>query len=219
MQMLIADDDPMYRKLFETFARKLGHDPVVACDGEEAWEKFQQLRPRLVLSDWMMPRLSGVDLCKRIREEKHPRRPYILLVTSLAAEENVLEGFAAGADDYVAKPFEHRIFASRVGAACEAIANMVSLEEQLHRQVVAKFQNALGHESPELMESLGALTSLYVEKGIYAKARAFLRRQIDIVKAQGDLEALRRLKQSLQEVNDAELAASAPPPAEKAGRR
>ena len=208
MQMLIADDDPIYRKLLEAFARKLGHEPLVAFDGEQGWRLYEAHHPRLVLSDWMMPELSGVELCRRIRDQKHPRRPYVILVTSLAAEENVLEGFAAGADDYVAKPFEQRIFASRVAAASEAIANMVSLEEQLHREVVSKCQDALGHESPELMSSLGALTSLYVEKGIYAKARAFLRRQIDIAKSQGDLSSLRRLKESLQQVSDAELAAA-----------
>lgn len=201
MQMLVVDDDPVYRGVFTRFARKMGQDPIVASDGQEALELYVARRPRLVLSDWMMPRLSGVELCRRIREHGAPERPYVILVTSLSTDEHVVEGFQAGADDYVAKPFVHAIFESRVNAAVEVIRGAFAAEERIHRELVVKCQSALGHEHPELASSLEALSRIYVEQRAHAKARAFLRRQIDIAAATGDEALVQRLRRSIEDVH------------------
>jgi DNA-binding response OmpR family regulator len=204
MHMLVADDDPIYRKVFANFARKMGHDPLVASDGEEALELYLRNRPRLVLSDWIMPRLSGVELCRKIRGIGSEERPYIILVTSLSANESVLEGFHAGADDYVAKPFDQSVFESRVNAGISVVQSAFAVEERLHRELIAKCQNALGHDHPELGASVAALTRLYVEQRTFAKARAFLRRQIDIASRAGDTSAVERLRLAIEDIHKME---------------
>lgn len=209
MQMLVVDDDPMYQKLLAGFAKRLGHEPLVAADGEAAWKIYLDRRPRIVLSDWMMPKLSGVDLCRRIRALATRERPYILLVTSLSASEDMLAGFRAGADDYVAKPFDHEVFATRVAAATERIKDALGQEERLHREVVAKCQGALGHDHPELMESLGALSRIYAEQQVFAKARAFVRRQIELATHNGDAATVESLRASLEDIQRQERAAQA----------
>jgi DNA-binding response OmpR family regulator len=185
MQMLVADDDPVYRQVFTRFARKMGHDPIVACDGQEALELYAARRPRLVLSDWMMPRLTGVELCERIRSLAAPERPYVILVTCLSADEQVLEGFKAGADDYVAKPFVHAIFESRVNAALAVVQSAFGTEERIHRELIGTCQSALGHEHPDLRSSLEALSRIYVEQKAHV----------------GDTEAERSPRLAIEEVN------------------
>lgn len=208
MLILVAEDDPAYQKVFTTFIRRLGHEPLITNNGEEAWRAFEERHPRIVVSDWMMPELTGVELTNRIRAlSGEASRPYIILVTSLSEHERVLEGFRAGADDYVAKPFDHSVLEARINAATDRARAAISAEEKLHRDVVSKFQSALGHEHPELAQSLDALSRIYLEQRVFAKARAFLRRQIDIATKAGDVEGVRKLRTTFREVQEQEDAA------------
>jgi len=204
MKMLLVDDDPLYRKVLTGLARQFEYVPLVAKDGEEGWALYQEHRPPFVLTDWMMPELTGVELCRRIRTDDPERRPYIILVTTLSDNERVLEGFQAGADDYIAKPFDRRVFESHVKAASERVRFEMRQEEGIHRDVVVNYQGALGHESPELLHSLGALSRIYTQQRIYSKARGFLRRQISIAKRMGDEAAVGRLEKTIAELNAAE---------------
>ena len=204
MQILVADDDPVCRQMLIAAVRRVGHEPIDARDGAEAWEKYQTVRPRIVLSDWLMPKMTGVELCRSIRGVADTKATYVILVTSLSAREDMLAGFEAGADDYVAKPVDLDVFAERVRAAMRVIDGYIDQEESMHRQVVESCQSVIGADRPELVPSLDALAKLYVERRAFAKARAFLRRQIDITRAAGKLAEVARLEQSLAEIRDRE---------------
>jgi Response regulator containing a CheY-like receiver domain and a GGDEF domain len=85
LKVLVADDDAASRAVLRAALRKLGHECVEAADGKEAWEAYRREAPALVLADWMMPGLDGLELCRMIRAEPRARYPYIILVTSSEA--------------------------------------------------------------------------------------------------------------------------------------
>ncbi|MCK5675654.1 MAG: response regulator [Verrucomicrobia bacterium] len=115
MKILIAEDNAFSRTLLKKTITKAGYDVITAEDGETAWEVLQQKEvPRLALIDWMMPGMSGVDLCRKIREMDGTLPIYIILLTAKTAKEDVLEGFAAGADDFIKKPFDSGELLARI---------------------------------------------------------------------------------------------------------
>jgi phosphoserine phosphatase RsbU/P len=117
LTILIADDDAPARRFLQAALRKLDHECILAADGREAWEAYQHAAPSIVLADWIMPRLSGVELCRRIRADARPRYTYVILVTALTGKGSYLEGMEAGADDFVSKPFDLDEMAARLRVA------------------------------------------------------------------------------------------------------
>jgi two-component system NtrC family sensor kinase len=107
MKVLIAEDDGVSQRILRAYLEKWGYEVVVACDGDEAWTLFQQDDFPLVITDWMMPGMDGVDLIRRIRECDRPSGyVYTMLVTARTQKEDLVEGMDAGADDFVTKPFD-----------------------------------------------------------------------------------------------------------------
>ena len=108
MKILIADDDAMSRQLLSGLVKEWGHEPVLAENGEEAWSLVTEQKLQLVIVDWMMPRLTGVGLCERIRAADLTQYVYLILLTSRKDSDEIITGLNAGADDYVTKPFDAR---------------------------------------------------------------------------------------------------------------
>ena len=131
LKILIADDDATARSFFRAALRKLDHDCVVTSNGREAWEAFRVNQPSLVLADWVMPELSGLELCRMIRAENRPRYTYVILVTALSGKGSYLEGMEAGADDFVTKPFDLDEMAARLRVAQRIISLQTEIK-QLH---------------------------------------------------------------------------------------
>jgi two-component system, cell cycle response regulator len=115
MRILIAEDDNMQRNVLRALLTKVGHEVAAACDGQEAWDLLQQEHIRLVITDWMMPNLSGLQLIQKIRAAGWTSYTYILLLTSKDLKENIVEGLQAGADDYLTKPFDKNELVARLG--------------------------------------------------------------------------------------------------------
>ncbi len=115
MKILVVEDNIFSRTLLKKTLSKVGFEVVVAESGEVAWEVVQQEDPpRLALIDWVMPGMSGIELCRRIRELNTAFPIYVILLTAKSAKEDVLEGFAAGADDFIAKPFDSGELLARI---------------------------------------------------------------------------------------------------------
>ena len=107
MKVLIIEDDPVSRRLLEILLGKWGYDVVATSDGRKAWEMFERPEaPSLVISDWMMPDMDGLELCSKIREMKGSNYVYFIILTSNVKREDVIRGLESGADDYVTKPFD-----------------------------------------------------------------------------------------------------------------
>lgn len=105
-RVLVAEDDPVTRLLLCSFLKKRGHEVFSAKDGEQAWSLYVSHRPSLVISDWRMPRLDGLGLCRRIREDNNDKYTIVLILTSTTDKEAMIQGFAAGADDFMTKPLD-----------------------------------------------------------------------------------------------------------------
>ena len=107
MKILIAEDDAVSRIVLTESLKKLGHEVIASENGRSAWNAYLAQHIPLVISDWMMPEVDGLELCRRIRSEKPSSRyTYVILLTALSGKEKYLEGMQAGADDFVVKPFD-----------------------------------------------------------------------------------------------------------------
>jgi diguanylate cyclase (GGDEF)-like protein len=130
VRILVADDDPTSRLIVQMALETVGHQCHTVTDGSEAWEAFCSWRPETVVSDWRMPGLSGLELCRAIRG--HPTSPYtyFIMVTSQGAIDEILEGMKAGVDDYLVKPLDTDDLQARLIAA----ARVTSLHRRLAHQ-------------------------------------------------------------------------------------
>src|ERR1700736_5041155 len=105
MRILIVDDDPMALEMLRHALRKAGHEVECAPNGLQALELLQRGTCRLVISDWTMPEMDGVELCRRIRASDTGGYVYVILLTARNGSADTVEGLAAGADDFISKPF------------------------------------------------------------------------------------------------------------------
>jgi len=141
MKVLIAEDEPVSRRLLEGALARWGYQVMVAADGEQAWKILQEPdSPMLIVLDWLMPGLDGVDVCRLAREDVRLNSAYILLLTSRTSKEDVVQGLEAGADDYVTKPFD----AAELRARIQVGARLVSLQHALAERV-RDLESALSH--------------------------------------------------------------------------
>jgi two-component system cell cycle response regulator len=129
-KVLVADDSPVYRKLVEHALAEDSCPVSFANSGHQAIEMFEREHPDLVITDWVMPDLTGIELCQRIRTGAQSSYTYIIILTSNAEKENVVKGLSAGADDYLTKPFHRDELLARVHVGRRLI--------DLHRQIEAK---------------------------------------------------------------------------------
>lgn len=130
MRVLIAEDDNVSRLILLRAVQKFGHECLAARDGLEAWELFQDSDVDMVISDWMMPGMDGIELCRRIRAEDGRPYTYFIFVTALGDKEHLIAGITAGADDYLTKPFDPDELQIRLITA----ARVTVLHRQLREQ-------------------------------------------------------------------------------------
>jgi phosphoserine phosphatase RsbU/P len=131
MRILIADDSATYRRILEEELQKMGHTVLVARDGNEALEIFQKDEVSMIISDWLMPDLDGLGLCRQVRSAKRPRYVYFILLTALEGKTNYLEAIESGVDDFISKPFDPDLLKAHLIVA-ERIINLQVQVKQLH---------------------------------------------------------------------------------------
>lgn len=128
MKVLVAEDDAVSRRILTTSLPKWGYEVLVVTDGDSAWEALQgEDRPRLALLDWMMPGADGAELCRRLRARPGDPYVYVIMLTALSREEDIVRGMEAGADDFVSKPFH----ASELRVRLRAGERVIDLQRKL----------------------------------------------------------------------------------------
>ena len=132
MRILIAEDDAVSRTILKRAVEKLGHECLAAADGEEAWGLYKE-NPDIdvIISDWMMPGVDGLELCRRVRGDGREGYTYFIFLTALGDREHLLQGLEAGADDYLSKPLDRDELGMRLTSALRVT--------DLHRRLA--FQN------------------------------------------------------------------------------
>lgn len=158
MKILVAEDEMINRKLVQKSLLAAGYEVVEAEDGLAAWKLFQQESFQLVITDWMMPGISGPELIHRIRESGRDHYTYILLLTAMDDKENVVTGLESGADEYLTKPFHNRELIARVSSG----VRILKLEEQLLH----------ARQQMEMLAMHDGLTGLFNRRAIEEYAEA-----------------------------------------------
>jgi diguanylate cyclase (GGDEF)-like protein len=110
----VADDDPGSLMVARAAVERSGHDCLAAADGDEAWALYLEHQPDVVVTDWMMPGMDGLALCRAIRAREQDLYTYVVLLTSQGSRDDVLAGLEAGADDYVTKPLDPFVLHARL---------------------------------------------------------------------------------------------------------
>ncbi len=136
MKILIAEDQLPTARYLRRLLEQLGHQVLEAADGEEAWEQIRREQVPILISDWMMPRLDGLELCRRIRSQFTEGYLYIILLTARNSREDKLEGLNAGADDFLTKPLDADELCVRLEIASR----------------ILEVHNALGRQNSRLIE-------------------------------------------------------------------
>jgi DNA-binding response OmpR family regulator len=117
-KILVVDDEPNIREVVALYLRREGHSVIPAADGEEALRLYRQTEPDLVVLDLMLPKVSGLEVCRRIQTDE---RVPVVMLTARGEEEDRIVGLGIGADDYVVKPFSPRELAARVEAVLRRV--------------------------------------------------------------------------------------------------
>jgi sigma-B regulation protein RsbU (phosphoserine phosphatase) len=135
VRILVAEDDPITQRLLQSTLARLGWDVITAPDGLEAWRLLETLEgkdaPELVLLDWMMPGLDGIEICRKLRTTRGFELMYIILLTSRSGKEDLAMGLAAGANDYITKPFHPAELESRVRVGQRVVKLQTSLAARI----------------------------------------------------------------------------------------
>lgn len=131
MKILIAEDDPVSVKILKFTLEHYGHEVVTSGTGVEAWEKFDKDPVRVIVSDWMMPDMDGLELCRRVRERQKKDYTYFILLTAIHTDRsNLRKAMDAGIDDFMTKPLDREAIMMRLRVA-ERILDFTTQIKQL----------------------------------------------------------------------------------------
>lgn len=147
MKLIVAEDDRVSRKVLGRHLTRWGYEPFMAEDGAFAWDELSRDRDyHLAILDWNMPRINGIELCRRIRETPELSHLYIILLTGRTEKKDLVTGFEAGADDYVVKPFDPVELSVRLKVGRRLVESALLLKEK-NREL-----NRYAHEMEDLAE-------------------------------------------------------------------
>jgi sigma-B regulation protein RsbU (phosphoserine phosphatase) len=132
MDILIAEDDDDARLMLQRALQHWGHRVFATADGKTAYEALNRDdSPSLAIFGWMIPKLDGPTLCRRLREEPTKQSLYIILLTARAGRQDVVDGLESGADDYITKPFDYEELRARVNVGVRFVKSQQWLSERV----------------------------------------------------------------------------------------
>lgn len=145
--ILLVDDDPLYIELTTMMLKEEGYRVLAAADGRIGCEVFQKEKPSIVLMDWNLPEVSGINLLKSFKEDAaNTTPPYIIMVTAKREIEFRIEGMEAGADDYITKPFDKEELLARLHVGLRTLQLRREVEEQARHKTVIEMAVSVSHE-------------------------------------------------------------------------
>jgi DNA-binding NarL/FixJ family response regulator len=197
VRLLLVDDEPGLRTAVQAYLEDEGFQVTTAVDGEDGWTKAQDLLPDLVISDVMMPRLDGYGLLRRLRDDERLGGTPVIFLTAKGMTADRIEGFQAGCDDYIPKPFDPDELVARVH-------NVVRRQERLLTEA-ARFADAdIGQMAKQITEIRSLLATSGPKKGAAVVKHEFTPREASVLQlvAEGMMnkEIARRLETSIRNV-------------------
>ncbi len=132
MKALIAEDDTISRIMLQGMLSDWGYDVMAVADGGQAWECLQRDdAPKMAILDWEMPGMSGIEVCRKVREKTSLEPAYLILLTSRGAKDDIVAGLQSGANDYLSKPFDRNELQARIQVG----RTVVTVQQDLAAQV------------------------------------------------------------------------------------
>jgi CheY-like chemotaxis protein len=188
MKILIAEDDLTSRIMLQGVLSKWGYEVTSASDAEEAWDVFQQAdAPRLVILDWMMPGMDGLTLCRKLRAQDRAAPLYILLLTSKGEQNDIVRGLEAGADDYVAKPYDNEELRARIGVGQRVLELLAEVARRQKLQGVLEMAGAVCHELNQPLHVVSGYSEMLLmdldESDPQAETLRIIKEQVDRIGA------------------------------------
>ncbi|MFZ5950151.1 MAG: response regulator [Candidatus Rifleibacteriota bacterium] len=189
MKILVTDDDKTSRILLKAVLQKWNYDIVEAENGLEAWNVVSDPQsPQILLIDWMMPQMTGLELCRKINEELDRERFYILILTARGDKQDMIAALDAGADDFISKPWNNEELRARVNVG----ARMLKLQQQVAKrqklQGILEMAGSVCHElNQPLQVAMGYSDMLLMDLEETSKIREPLERIVDSVNKMGEL--------------------------------
>ncbi len=187
MLILIAEDDFTSRTALTGVLKKQGHEVVSTVNGAEAWAAMVKPdAPRLAILDWMMPEMDGIEVCRRIRTLETDQPPYIIILTSMDEKANIIAGLEAGADDYLAKPYDPGELNARIGVGLRMTEMQAKLAERTRElgkalkaqeELTLKLRNALSQVKTlsGLLPICASCKKIRNDKGYWEQMELYIR--------------------------------------------
>jgi DNA-binding response OmpR family regulator len=145
-KILVADDDKYVRLILQKRFTNLGYTVILAVDGEEALRFAREHHPDLIISDWTMPKMDGMEFCRCVKNDEQLRFTYFILLTAKDTQDDKIEAIEGGADDYLTKPFNDRELTARARAGLRISTLQKEIVTLQHDKAVTELALTLGHE-------------------------------------------------------------------------
>lgn len=186
MKILIADDEEVSRIMLQTVLEEWGYSVISTGDGNEAWATMQEKdAPQLAVLDWMMPGRDGPALCRELRGQERKDPLYLILLTAKAEGVDIVQGFDAGADDYIVKPYDVKELQARINAGRRMIALQDEQMEREKLQGVLEMAGAVCHELNQPLQSVSGFSELLL---------------MDAVASDPNYECLKSIKMGIERI-------------------
>ncbi len=154
MRIVLADDSDVTRRILSAALARFGHEVIAVADGEQAWAAYEQHRPPMMILDWQMPGLDGLDVTRRIRGAPEGADVFVLMVTGRDAASHLTDALAAGVDDYLSKPATAEHLAARVRIAEVRIEQTSARRRAEEALAKAQWLAGIGHTALALQHEI-----------------------------------------------------------------
>jgi two-component system, NtrC family, sensor kinase len=182
--ILVADDDEFIRLYLKKRLTGQGYTVISAVDGAEAFTLAQEHLPDVIVSDWMMPNIDGIELCHKIKADSRLRFSYFIFLTARDKQDDKISSMNEGADDYLAKPFQDKELLARINVGVRITALQKELMAYQHQRAITELAVTIGHE---INNPLGImmLTLQVMNKRLHAQNMNELPKDIETCLANG----------------------------------
>lgn len=188
MKILIAEDDMTSRAMLRAVLSQWGYEVIAAEDGNEAFGEFQKNdAPRLAVLDWEMPGMDGAELCRRLRQQDRKDPLYLILLTSRIEAGDIVRGLEAGADDYIAKPFDNAELKARVDVGRRMISLQIEMVEREKLQGVLEMAGAVCHELNQPLQTVSGFSEMLL---------------LDLDTRDRNYESLKAIKEGIERIGE-----------------
>lgn len=198
--ILLIDDDLAYLELTTMMLKVEGHRVLTATDGRNGWQLIEKEKPEVVLLDWNLPEVSGINLLKLLQEKEQQFRPYVIMVTARSQMQYRVEGMEAGADDYLVKPFDRKELLARLHVGLRTMRLQRSVAEQARQKTVIEMAVAVAHEIANPLAT-AFLLHQRISKSPFVQETPHLKEDLELIGKQLQrIETLVRKAQSIETV-------------------